>query len=145
MPQVIVEYVNLRQARANLAQAAGRLAAAHHQAGRKVLILARDQAQARELDAGLWSYAPDSFLPHALAGGEDEASEPILIATGTANPNRATVLIAARGLERMPQGFDYLIQLLPSEAGDELDTCRACYKALKEAGQVDLRHTTRLP
>ncbi len=145
MPQTIVEYVNLREARANLASAAGRLAAAHLAAGRRVLILARDQDQARELDAGLWSYDQDSFLPHALAGGEDEAAEPILIATTLDNPNRATVLIAARGLEEMPPGFDHLIQLLPIDDGAELDTCRACYKALKEAGQVDLRHTTRLP
>lgn len=146
MARVVVEYVNLKQAGAGLAQAAGRLAAFHMQKGRRVLILARDQAQAKELDQGLWSYEPDSFLPHALAGGQDQADEPVLIVTGPANPNRATVLLAARGLDQMPvEDFEHLIQLLPTKEGPELGACRDCYKALKEAGQVELRHSTRLP
>ncbi|MEW5911263.1 MAG: DNA polymerase III subunit chi [Thermodesulfobacteriota bacterium] len=146
MARVVVEYVNLKEAKAGLAQAAGRLAAVHLAQGRRVLILARDQAQAQELDLGLWTYEPDSFLPHALAGGPDQDQEPVLIATEAANPNQATVLIAAKGLEQMPAGgFAYLIQLLPPEEGPELSACRACYKALKDAGRVQLRHSTRLP
>jgi DNA polymerase-3 subunit chi len=146
MARLIVEYVNLKQAGAGLAQAAGRLAAAHLAQGQRVLILARDQAQARELDQGLWTFEPDSFLPHALAGGPDQDEEPVLIATEAGNPNQAAVLIAAKGLGQMPQaGFAHLIQLLPLEEGPELNACRACYKALKDAGQVELRHSTRLP
>jgi DNA polymerase-3 subunit chi len=145
MARVKAEYVNLRQARAPLEQAAARLAAAHWAGGRRVLILAADQAQAELLDRALWSYDQGSFLPHAQAGGPDQEDEPILIATELANPNQAPVLIAATPLDQVPPGFAHFIQLLPP--GDEtgLQRCRDCYRALNEAGQVELLHTTRLP
>lgn len=146
MPKVTVEYVNLNQARVHAGPAAARVAARHHRAGRRVLILAQDQGQAVELDQALWTYEQNSFLPHAVAGGPDQADEPILITTGRDNPNQATVLIAARAMSEMPlDGFEYLVQLLPMNEGPELEACRACYKALKDAGQVELLHTTSLP
>ena len=145
MAPVKVEYVNLRQARSPLPQAAARLAAFHHQAGRRVLILATDPAQAELLDRALWSYDQDSFLPHARAGGPDQDQEPILIATELDNPNQAPVLIAAAPLAQMPPGFDHFIQLLPLEDEAGLQTCRECYRELNEAGQVELSHVTSLP
>ena len=145
MPKVTVEYLNLGQARATLGQAAARMAASHHQAGRRVMILAQDQGQAAELDRALWTYEQNSFLPHALAGAPDQADEPIIISTDLANPNQATVLIAARAMDQMPlDGFQYLVQLLPASEGPELNACRACYKALKDDGEVDLVYSTNL-
>jgi len=145
MSRIKVTYVNLRQARAPLEQAAARVAAAHRRAGRKVLILASDPAQAELLDRALWTYDQNSFLPHARAGGPDQAEEPVLIATDLANPNQAPVLIAATPLAQMPGDFAHFVQLLPT--GDEagLQTCRECYRALNEAGQVELEHVTSLP
>ena len=145
MGRVRVEYVNLRQARASLESAAARLAAAHWAAGRRVLILAAGQAQAELLDRALWSYDQGSFLPHAQAGGPDQAEEPILIATDLSNPNQAPVLIAATPLDQPPPGFTHFIQLLPTDDEAGLQRCRECYRALKQAGQVELLHTTRLP
>jgi DNA polymerase-3 subunit chi len=143
--RVKVEYVNLRQARAGLEQAAARLAERHFSQGRKVLILAADPAQAELLDRALWNYDPNSFLPHARAGAPDQAREPVLIATDLANPNQATVLISAAPLGEMPcAAFSHLIQLLPLEEGEGLQACRACYKALNQAGQVELTHTTSI-
>ena len=54
-----------------------------------ILVLARDAAQAEELDDLLWSFDPDEYLPHQIAGtdeGEDET--PILIATPTGHSAR---------------------------------------------------------
>ncbi|MCB2227223.1 MAG: DNA polymerase III subunit chi [Desulfarculaceae bacterium] len=145
MSRVKAEYINLRQARASLEQAAARLAAYHHQAGRKVLLLAADQAQAELLDRALWSYEQGSFLPHALAGAPDQAEEPVLIATDLANPGSAPVLIAAAPLAEMPVGFQLFIQLLPLTDESGLQTCRDCYRALNEGGEVELSHITSLP
>ncbi len=145
MSRIKVTYVNLRQARAPLEQAAARLAAAHHQAGRRVLILAADPAQAELMDRALWSYDQNSFLPHAQAGGPDQAEEPILIATDLANPNQAPVLIAATPMAELPDGFAHFVQLLPLNDEDGLQKCRECYRALNEAGQVELEHVTSLP
>jgi DNA polymerase-3 subunit chi len=44
------------------------------------LILARSQEQADELDAKLWEFDEDSFIPHQIAGDEDDALTAVLIA-----------------------------------------------------------------
>jgi len=43
------------------------------------LILARDQAQAEEIDDLLWSFEPDAFIPHQIAGDEGDELTPVLI------------------------------------------------------------------
>ena len=55
-------------------------------AGMATLVLARDAAQAEQLDDLLWSFDPDAYVPHQIAGAEDDEEE-------------ATVLIAAPDLD----------------------------------------------
>lgn len=43
------------------------------------LILARDPAQAEALDELLWAFDEDAFIPHQLAGDEDDADTAVLI------------------------------------------------------------------
>ncbi|HEX4693727.1 DNA polymerase III subunit chi [Sphingomonas sp.] len=47
--------------------------------GGRLLIVSDDEAQRGAIDRLLWSYSPESFLPHACAGGEDDAAQPVLI------------------------------------------------------------------
>lgn len=57
------------------------LARKAYRSGQPTLILARDPAQAEELDDLLWSFDPDDYLPHQIAGqDEDEDETPIVIA-----------------------------------------------------------------
>jgi len=44
-----------------------------------LLVLARDFAQAEAVDELLWSFDEDSFIPHQMAGDEDDASTAVLI------------------------------------------------------------------
>lgn len=49
-------------------------------AGHELLILAASYPQAEELDDLLWAYDPDAYLPHQIAGtDEDDELAPILI------------------------------------------------------------------
>ncbi|WP_404338814.1 DNA polymerase III subunit chi [Sphingomonas sp. MMS12-HWE2-04] len=48
-------------------------------AGARLLVVADEQALRTKVDQLLWSYAPESFLPHGQAGGEDDARQPVLI------------------------------------------------------------------
>lgn len=70
-------------------------------AGQPMLVLARDMAQAEQLDDLMWSFDPDAYVPHQIAGagfddegddgGEDEAD--VLIAPPEAEvPLRPLVL-----------------------------------------------------
>ncbi|MCD7100263.1 DNA polymerase III subunit chi [Stenotrophomonas sp. MMGLT7] len=46
------------------------------------LVLARDAAQAEELDDLLWAFDEDAYIPHQIAGSdEDDDVTPVLIAT----------------------------------------------------------------
>ncbi|MFT4247783.1 MAG: DNA polymerase III subunit chi [Pseudomonas sp.] len=59
-----------------------------------VLILARDAAQAEELDDLLWSFDPDAYIPHQIAGSdEDDEITPVLIAAPDSDtPSRPLVI-----------------------------------------------------
>ena len=43
------------------------------------LILTRDHAQAEAIDELLWAFDEDAFIPHQLAGDEDDADTAVLI------------------------------------------------------------------
>jgi len=52
-----------------------------YDSGKPTLILVRDQPQAEALDDALWAFGDDCYLPHQIAGmDEDEEITPILIA-----------------------------------------------------------------
>ena len=58
------------------------------------LVLARDLAQAEELDDLLWSFDPDAYIPHQIAGSDedDEATPVLIVAPGTEAPARPLVI-----------------------------------------------------
>jgi len=49
------------------------------QAGWRTLVRGTDRSVLERLDQRLWEFDPDSFLPHALAGGDHDAEQPILL------------------------------------------------------------------
>jgi len=57
------------------------------------LILARSQEQADALDEKLWEFDEASFIPHQLAGEEDDAITAVVIASpGIETPDRPLVV-----------------------------------------------------
>jgi DNA polymerase-3 subunit chi len=57
------------------------------------LVLARDHAQAEALDELLWAFDEDAFIPHQLAGDEDDADTAVLIVPpGVETPDRPLVV-----------------------------------------------------
>ena len=63
----------------------------------RLIIVAEDEAQLARLDRMLWDQGPASFLPHGLAGGADDASQPILLSTSPDAPNQARNMLIADG------------------------------------------------
>ena len=58
------------------------LAKRGYAANLSILVLARDTAQAEAIDDLMWSFDPDEYLPHQIAGmDEGDDDTPILIAT----------------------------------------------------------------
>ena len=57
------------------------------------LILARDHAQAEALDELLWAFDEDAFIPHQLAGDDDDADTAVLIVPpGVDTPDRPLII-----------------------------------------------------
>jgi DNA polymerase III subunit chi len=63
----------------------------------RLLIVAADEAYLARLDRMLWDREPTGFLPHALAGGSDDARQPILLSTSPDAPNLARNMLIADG------------------------------------------------
>jgi DNA polymerase-3 subunit chi len=49
------------------------------------------EERADALDAHLWTYRDDSFLPHGTWRESDVATQPIILAMDDGNPNNANV------------------------------------------------------
>ena len=69
------------------------LARKAYAASQPLLVLARDSAQAEALDDLLWSFDPDAYLPHQIAGDDEDELTPVLIVPpGTEAPPRPLVI-----------------------------------------------------
>jgi DNA polymerase-3 subunit chi len=66
----------------------------------RLLVVAEDEAFLARLDRMLWDQGATSFLPHALAGGADDARQPILLSTSEDAPNQARNMLIADGIWR---------------------------------------------
>jgi DNA polymerase III subunit chi len=63
----------------------------------RLLIVAGDEAYLARLDRMLWDQGAASFLPHGIAGGADDARQPILLSTSPDAPNLARNMLIADG------------------------------------------------
>lgn len=102
-----------------------------HDSGQATLILARDAAQAEQLDELLWAFDEDAYLPHQIAGqDEDDEITPLLIvAPGTESAMRPLVINLRD--EVVAPGFERVLEVVPADAAARgpLRTRWSAYKA----------------
>ena len=85
----------------------------------------------------LWDQGATSFLPHGLAGGADDARQPILLSTSPDAPNLARNMLIADGEWREAAlGFDRAFYLFDDET---LEGARLAWKLLSGRDGVE-RH-----
>jgi len=93
--------------------------------------------QLKTLDDLLWTYRDDSFLPHGLAGNEDDALQPVLITDGPGNANNAQVRFFVGGaLPRADTGYDRLVFMFDGHDPDRLQAARGAWRALAAGNAV---------
>ena len=63
----------------------------------RLLVTSSDEAQLARLDRQLWDQGPASFLPHGIAGGANDAAQPMLLSQTTDAPNGARNVLIADG------------------------------------------------
>lgn len=106
--------------------------------GGRLLIIAEPEAQRTALDRLLWSYAPDSFLPHAQAGAGDDAAQPVLIAGDVSAANAARNVAIVDGQWRdAALDYDRVFHIFDEDA---IRAARLAWKALGDRDGVERRY-----
>ena len=121
--------------RTGLEQALPELLEKTLQRGWKALVRVREAARLQHLDAALWTYRDESFLPH---GADDEAAaarQPILLTTGFENANGADALFLVDGAESGElSGYARCVVLFDGADEAQLAVARAQWSAVKASG-----------
>lgn len=107
----------------------------------RLLIVAEDEPFLARLDRILWDQGTASFLPHAIAGGPDDARQPILLSTSPDAPNLARNLLIADGEWRdSALNYDRSFYLFDADA---LPGARLSWKLLSGREGVERRYWAR--
>ena len=104
--------------------------------GWRVLLRCGSDAGLRGIDALLWSYRDEAFLPHGGAGAH-AALQPIYLTLGEENPNRANVLMLVDGARAAPAemaGFERTCLIFDGSDGRAVETARDDWRAVTAAG-----------
>lgn len=104
----------------------------------RVIIETSDESQLEELDTMLWTYNPESFLPHSTINENlnDDALEklPILITNREDNSNKAHIrFFIDSGDVTAHQGYERLVYIFNGNNEPHLKRAREQWKAAKEA------------
>ena len=112
--------------------------------GWRVVVQSTSQGRVDALDAHLWTYRDDSFLPHATwraadvsrAGAGDAQDQPIVLAVEEGNPNRANVrfLIDNAALPADSDAYERLVLVFNGDDGEALAAARGAWTDCKSRG-----------
>lgn len=103
--------------------------------GWRVVVQTVDDLRVKALDDLLWTYAAESFLPHASAGEKTAARQPIVVTREAGNPNAAALRIFVEGSEVSLDGsYERIILVFDGRNEVELDAARRQWSRLKGEG-----------
>jgi DNA polymerase III subunit chi len=104
----------------------------------RLLIVGEDEAALARLDRQLWSEDSASFLPHGIAGGPDDARQPVLLSTSEDSPNGARNMMIVDGQWRdSALTYDRAFFLFGEE---KLEDARLAWKLLSGRDGVERRY-----
>ena len=90
------------------------LARKAHDANLWTLVLARDAEQAERLDELLWEFDEDAYIPHQLAGDDEDELAPVLIAAPETDAPMRPLVINLRD-EPVNDTFDRVLEVVPAD------------------------------
>jgi len=104
--------------------------------GWKVVVQGSSEERIEALDAHLWTYRDDGFLPHGTWREAEAAQQPVLLTLNDGNPNAATVrfLIDGASMPADPQNYQRIVLLFDGDDEDAVTAARAQWSAVKDSG-----------
>jgi DNA polymerase-3 subunit chi len=102
------------------------------ESGQHTLILVRSFEQAEQLDEKLWEFDETAFVPHQIAGDDDDEITPVLIAAPDAQAADRALVINLRD-DCAPGLFERVLEVVPAEE-DQRAGSRQRWKTYQHAG-----------
>ena len=104
------------------------------QRGWRAIVRGGSEERLDALDATLWTYKDESFLPH---GRDKPERQPVYLTSQGGNPNGASVLFLIDGAEPGDlSGFERACLMFDGRDQVALESARARWKDAKEAGII---------
>jgi DNA polymerase-3 subunit chi len=104
--------------------------------GWKVAVQATSEERIDALDAYLWTYKDDGFLPHGTWREPEASQQPVILTPNEGNPNGATVrfLIDRAPMPVDPQSYQRVVLLFDGEDEEAVAAARAQWSEAKTRG-----------
>jgi DNA polymerase III subunit chi len=103
--------------------------------GWRAVVQVRAEERLAFLDAHLWTYRDDSFLPHGTKADGHLDLQPIVLTTGEENPNGAGVRFLVDGATLAGfSGYARIVSLFDGNDAAAVQAARAQWQAAKAAG-----------
>lgn len=91
--------------------------------------------QVKRLDEVLWTFDPNSFLPHGTGADPQAERQPIYLTEANDNPNGATLLVIADGQRYEGEGdFTRIFDIFDGADEDAVNAARFRWKSYKDKG-----------
>lgn len=106
-----------------------------YERGHRIVVKCKDEQTVNALNDHLWTFRPDSFLPHGAKKNGRAAQQPIWITAEDENPNEADVLILCDGVTSEAQGeYTLCCEMLDGHNEASVTAARTRWKSYKDKG-----------
>ncbi|MFK3872632.1 DNA polymerase III subunit chi [Pseudoalteromonas rhizosphaerae] len=109
------------------------IAAEQYRLGHRIFIYVDDLEIAHAIDETIWSFDPDSFVPHNLQGEGPKGGAPVEIGTTPPVGNRKVLINLAAQLPDFIRRFNQVFDFVPVEATAK-QAARERFKKLRQLG-----------
>lgn len=103
----------------------------------RVVVQAGSEERVAALDAQLWSYQDEAFLPHGTLADGNAELQPIWLTAGNDNPNRAAVRFLVDGAQTGDiAAYDRVVYLFDGRDAEAVGEARKAWTEAKSAGHA---------
>jgi len=107
------------------------------QAGKRAVVMARSDERVEALNTLLWTYDPNSFLPHGSKTDGNAPVQPVWLTTLDENPNGAAVLVLTDGAASARLAdYERCLDVFDGRDTERVADARERWTGYKEAGHA---------
>jgi DNA polymerase-3 subunit chi len=106
------------------------------QRGWRVAVQGASEERIEALDAHLWTYRDDGFLPHGTWREQQAAAQPVLLTLTESNPNGSNVRILIEGapMPADPENYQRIVLLFDGDDEEAVAAARLHWNEAKAKG-----------